>query len=263
MKNILSHIHADRPYFKSDAAGTQGNPIRQLYLSKLINSLKGQHIRLMEIGSWIGASALTFGFSMRQFDVSGGILCVDPWLPYFNEADIAQGADYYETMNEMGKSDVAYKLFLHNVRFSPISIQHQRGVSAEILPKLESNSFDVIYIDGSHYYDDVAFDLKESDRILKIGGILCGDDLELQVSDGIDFNFAVANDSRDCLIDPNKKTFYHPGVTLAVNDFFHQPVSAHEGFWLMKKVGEGAYEPFPLDGYQHIIPPHFAQECIE
>lgn len=259
--NFLS-LPADRPCFNTNVAGVQGNPRRHLYLSKLMNAMSGQPVRLLEIGSWIGASALTFAFSMREFRISGEILCVDPWLPYFDKTDVAQGT-VYEIMNKLGSTDAAYQLFLHNISFSPIKIEHQRGVSADVLPTLDSGSFDVIYIDGSHYYDDVAFDLKESDRLLKVGGILCGDDLELQVTDGIDFGFAIANDARDFLIDPKTKAPYHPGVTLAVNDFFPQPVSCHEGFWLMKKVDEGVYEPFPLDAYEHIVPPHFAKECVE
>ena len=262
MQDILSQLPPDRPYFSHSVFGIQGVPRRHQHLSRMIHSLKGQRIKLLEIGSWIGASALTFGFSMREFDVTGEILCVDPWLPYFADKDVARGS-VYAGMDKLSSSDIAYKLFLHNIQFSPITIQHRRGLSSDILPTLESNSFDVIYIDGSHYYDDVNFDLRESDRLLKVGGILCGDDLELQVSDGIDFEFAVENDARDFLKDPKLGQPYHPGVTLAVNDFFPGSVSSYDGFWIMKKIAPEQYEQYSLEKFDHIIPPHFAKECTE
>lgn len=39
--------------------------------------------------------------------------------------------------------------------------------------------FDIIYIDGDHSYDGVTNDLKESLRIIKNGGIICGHDYEM------------------------------------------------------------------------------------
>ena len=45
-----------------------------------------------------------------------------------------------------------------------------------------ANTFDLVYIDGSHYYQDVCRDIQLALKILKPGGIVCGDDLEIQLS---------------------------------------------------------------------------------
>ncbi len=51
-----------------------------------------------------------------------------------------------------------------------------KGISQRILKKFEENSFDIIYIDGSHNAKDVMFDLQLCWNLLKKDGILILDD---------------------------------------------------------------------------------------
>lgn len=51
-----------------------------------------------------------------------------------------------------------------------------KGFSQEALPQLPENSFDVIYIDGSHLAGDVMLDAVYSWRLLKPGGLVIHDD---------------------------------------------------------------------------------------
>ena len=76
-------------------------------------------------------------------------------------------------------------------------------------------------------------DIKFSKNLLKDPGVLCGDDLELQISE-IDLEFAKKNKTKDYILDPRTKRLYHPGVTLAVGEIFNK-VSSWDGFWAMKK----------------------------
>jgi hypothetical protein len=52
-------------------------------------------------------------------------------------------------------------------------------LSQEVLRKLPLNSFDIIYIDGSHIASDVLEDVVLSWRLLKTGGIIIFDDYHL------------------------------------------------------------------------------------
>ncbi len=64
---------------------------------------------------------------------------------------------------------------------------------------------------------------------------MCGDDLELQVSE-INLENAKKNIDSDFIPDPKTNNWFHPGVTLAVGEFFGE-VSVWEGFWAMRKRG--------------------------
>lgn len=49
----------------------------------------------------------------------------------------------------------------------------------DILPQLGPASFDIIYLDGSHVFDDVTLDVSQAMQLVPDGGIVCDDDLEL------------------------------------------------------------------------------------
>lgn len=72
------------------------------------------------------------------------------------------------------------RLYYHNLKECPGSNKHKLiiGKSQDILQTLEENSFDLIYVDGSHLRDDVWFDAIYSDKLLKIGGLIFFDDYE-------------------------------------------------------------------------------------
>jgi len=87
----------------------------------------------------------------------------------------------------------------------------------------------VIFIDGDHSYDSVAFDINQAKRIIKDNGVICGDDLELQKND-IDHSEPFKNIGD--LVDKDSGITYHPGVTYAVEKYFGQNISSENGFWV-------------------------------
>jgi hypothetical protein len=94
------------------------------------------------------------------------------------------------------------------------------------LPRLRSESFDLVYIDGSHYYDAVSADIAQAKRLINPSfGIICGDDLELSPSPGL---IAHARSRLD--MDFDTEFNYHPGVLLAVSEAF-ESVVIDNGFW--------------------------------
>jgi len=66
-----------------------------------------------------------------------------------------------------------YKTFLNNIEESgKENITVHRGYSYKIVPTLENESFDIIYIDGSHEPECVLEDAVLSFRKLKTGGVM-------------------------------------------------------------------------------------------
>lgn len=110
--------------------------------------------------------------------------------------------------------------------------------SDEILPTLQDGEFNFVYIDGSHVYSQVIRDLENGARLCSVGGVLCGDDLELQQSQ-IDVPHAEENKGKDYILDRKSNKPFHPGVTLAVWEFFGGEVSSRDGFWAMRKTESG------------------------
>jgi hypothetical protein len=108
-----------------------------------------------------------------------------------------------------------------------------------VLPTLTRNHFSIVYLDASHEYRDVQRDIKLSMLLLREGGILCGDDLELQLSEmGEDELAEDVATNKDFVKSRRCNVFYHPGVTRAVAEAFGE-VSAWEGYWAIRKTASG------------------------
>lgn len=253
----LAVLFPNEPYFLGGTVGVMGEPSRHLYMTAAVASLGalGRAVRMLEIGSWIGFSTLTWAQALDEFvPHKGSILCVDPWASYWSPDEIQAGG-VAATMDFMARSDLSYDLFRHNLTFAPpgIRIDHMRGRSADVLAYLADGAFDLVFVDGDHRYPAVASDLRQADRLLAEGGLLCGDDLEHQAP-------AAACEALDPAIhymqDPATGVHYHPGVTRAVAEALG-PVSAYDGFFVMRKLG-GGYVPEDLSGKTASIPRHFS-----
>jgi len=245
---IRDALKTDQPYFGDSAVGAQSSSQQYGHLAALVKAVASRRgdrlLRVLEIGSWIGGSAITWAKAIKAYHPAAGqVTCVDPWLPY--RADHAVQNDGEKSMNEILESDLAFELFRHNVRTTGVEnlIETRRGTSAEAMPHLEPESFDIIYIDGDHDYDAVRFDLHAAASKLKVGGILCGDDLEKQAHevDRKELRYAVAN-KLEYVKDTPTGQAYHPGVTLAVSEFAPK-VHVKDGIWFLRKTKTG-WEPF-------------------
>ena len=150
-------------------------------------------------------------------------------------------------MNYALASGRIFKLFKRNIKAAGVSSMCRQlvGNSAEILPLLKDNSFDLIYIDGDHEAGAVGNDIKNALPLLKDGGLLCGDDLEVQLS-RVDVDFVKRNLDLDMAVDPASGIAFHPGVTLAVGEFFQKDVPCYEGYWVVQKKG-GDFGDVKLD----------------
>ena len=210
-------------------------------------SSEGLSFQILEIGSWAGGSAISWAEAIARFNGRrGSVLCVDPWVPYL-EPQIGR-APIYGAMSRALASGEVLQLFLHNIRTSGYEdfVRMLRGTSDEMLPLLKPEAFDLVFIDGDHTNTQVLRDLQNAAPLVRRGGILCGDDLELQLSETTPA-FVEQNLGIDYLSDPHTQRSFHPGVTWAIAAFFGE-VSVWEGFWAMRKESEG-WSRIPADAF--------------
>jgi predicted O-methyltransferase YrrM len=237
---LIEALLTGKPYFGPAMRAMQGPTVRYRYLAALVVALSQSkrqgHIRILEIGSWAGASTITWANAVQKLGREGKITCVDQWQPYFDEG--LDTTPHYRAMNEAAKDDKVLKLFLHNIRAANVShmVDYLIGDTRKVLPKLPNAEFDIVYIDGSHVFEFVRNDIEEAKRLIRDGGIICGDDLELQrneVDEGE--HRAAVHLKKDLVYSRKANAFYHPGVTEAVAVEFGE-VSNWEGVWATRKL---------------------------
>lgn len=122
-------------------------------------------IRYLEIGVLCGYNVLSVE-KLYASHPDSMLVCIDPWMDY---------DDYSEYK---GKSASHYGMFLENTAHIKSKLDVRRGFSHAVLPTLEDESFDLIYIDGNHDPHYVLEDAVMSFRKLKPGGYLVFDDYE-------------------------------------------------------------------------------------
>jgi Flp pilus assembly protein TadD/predicted O-methyltransferase YrrM len=237
-----------KPYFGKVMWALQGVPARHAYMQLLVETLcKGRGekpLHILEIGSWAGGSAITWAEAIKKHNQGRGrVVCIDPWKLYFRSdqySDLPGDQQrVYQEMSAALSAGQVFDLFMHNIRVCKHEdlILPFKGSSDEILPLFGEGRFDLVFIDGDHTYPRVLEDIRKSSSLVVEGGFLCGDDLELQISQA-DQNHAELNKHKDYILDPRTKVNFHPGVSLAVGEIFGT-VSVWEGFWAMRKRGRG------------------------
>lgn len=226
--NLIDSLLAERVYLGSAFNAGLLTPARGRVLAALALTQRPHsgHLRVLEVGSWLGSSALLWAGLIRRRFEGGSVTCVDVWD---SEAPDAQSLNVFK-----GDGRVQ-KLFWHNITAGGFQdlVMPLLGRSAEVLPRLAAagNRYDLIFIDGSHVYEDVVSDIALSRQLLAERGVLCGDDLELTVAEVDPGNHAALLARRtDSARDPKAGTAYHPGVTQAVHDALGRYGRA-EGIW--------------------------------
>jgi len=230
-------------YFGWRYAAKQGDPKRHSYFlptAEYVASKFDGPLRVLEIGSWAGASAISWVKAFRELGRDIELHAVDHWMPYFDNS--VDGDQHYMAMNSAASNSDIYKLFHHNLRAEGVSdsVKILLGDSREILPTLIENSYHLIYIDGSHVFETVLADLQNAKKLVVSGGVICGDDLEHQAYQLSDESIILLNTSlQDYISGPGKD--FHPGVTRAVSDEFGK-VQSWNGYWVVHWDGLASKE---------------------
>lgn len=239
-------LASGRPYFGAVLQAAQTNPRRAHWMALAAGLFRdsGRPLRVLEIGSWAGGSALVWAGAVAANPSGGSVVCVDPWKNYFSLSKNRSWKFTYRQMEAALRSGDIVRLFFHNISASGHSdrVIAMRAPSSAALPLLEAGSFDVIYIDGDHSYSGVLADLNLSGRLLRDGGVICGDDMELQFNQ-VDQPRCREFRENDYIVDFTQNTSYHPGVALAVWEYFGGEVESADGFWVMKRSGGSWVKP--------------------
>jgi predicted O-methyltransferase YrrM len=243
-------LETGKPYFGSILRSAQGCAPRYRKMMQLTAKIgrerPKQPVNILEIGSWAGGSAVVWGTGIQRYCPGGGkVLCVDSWCAYFQAEEIKGSRAYVDMENAMASGEIIL-LFNHNIKSSGLDslILSARGRSTDVLPLLAAGSFELVYVDGDHAYSSVKHDIENAKRLVADGGILCGDDLELEAG-AVDVANARANQERDFISDPRTGQQFHPGVTLAVSESIGG-VASWDGFWAVQKIG-GSWKKFELE----------------
>lgn len=182
-------IHQEDPYdqwLSLSPINLQGWGSEDENFKRVIDEVQPKFI--IEIGSWLGASAIHMARLIVERDMDDDyysrpdleIVCVDTWLGseefWYDFDDDTR----YGTLRLSHGYPLVYYTFLQNVK--------ELGFAREITPfpatsAIAANVFkhyeikaDLIYVDGSHEYHDVLRDLQDYWSILRDGGIMFGDD---------------------------------------------------------------------------------------
>lgn len=133
--------------------------------------------RVIEVGSWKGASAVRMAALMKKHNVAGEILCVDTWLGTAQTWMPIKPED--AAVMRFGRA-ATYEQFLANVILSgyagtivPLPVDSITGAEIVAAKGLQA---DAIYIDAGHDYDHVASDLKAWWPLVRPAGLMFGDD---------------------------------------------------------------------------------------
>lgn len=262
-ESLACALLTGRPYFGMALRARQGLVSRHAYFLPIVQEVcrtrGNDFVRILEVGSWAGMSAVSWAKALQETGVNGSVLCIDFWKPYLDlSVDVEP---IYAEMNEAAAEGKVFRLFQHNIQCCGVaqSVSYQQGSAAELLPRLPSESFDVIFLDGSHQYEHVAFDIEHARRLIADGGIICGDDLELQRHElpEHEHRAAVAS-ARDYTHSEAKGCAYHPGVAEAVAEAFGL-VASWEGLWAVMRRGP-SWASVTLDVSNLRMPQHLLED---
>jgi hypothetical protein len=151
---------------------------------RLILETKPSHI--IEVGTWKGGSCITMCNAIKKHHLNSKITCVDTWLGALEFFDATRGwlkNDFLKAernLNLLNGYPMVYFQFLSNI----VHTDNQDIVTPLCNTSLIAGRYfknnniraELIYIDGSHDYDDVALDLKYYYDLVPEGGIIFGDD---------------------------------------------------------------------------------------
>ena len=125
----------------------------RITLYRLASSRK----EVLEIGSYLGASACCFGAALKEAK-AGRLFCVDTWRN--------------EGMSE-GSRDTYAEFTANTAPFSEFVVP-VRGQSVDVFEQVKSMTghLDLLFIDGDHSYEGVKADWEVYRHILKPGSII-------------------------------------------------------------------------------------------
>ena len=161
----------------SGAANVQGWNSDQPLFKELIE--KTRPTVIIEVGTWLGASAIHMAKICRELGLQTTIYCVDTWLgaeefwtskAHTEDRDLRQKNGYPQVY-----FDFLANVVQHECQDLIVPIPNTSIIGSIILQDRGALA-DLIYIDGSHIYQDVKADILAYKNLLSPKGLMFGDD---------------------------------------------------------------------------------------
>lgn len=180
-RSILAKFHDVDPYagfdFRAhpqDVQGGGGLPV----MREIADAVKPQLI--VEVGTWKGSSAIFWANFLKERGIDGAVVCIDTWLGGLDHITQPQGHGWEIKPYRQHGYSTLYFQFLANVCYAGLQdyivpIPATSVIGARWLAYHDLHP-ELIYIDASHDEDDVYHDIVEYWKMLKYGGMMCGDD---------------------------------------------------------------------------------------
>jgi hypothetical protein len=138
---------------------------KQLISSLGDEFLHARPLRLLEIGSYEGGSS-TFYIRYMLTHPESTLTCIDPW-----SSDLRNGLN----------SSLVFDTFTRNIaltgRSDRVRVMRKDSMLALASLVVQGETFDFIYVDGSHMLPDVIADISLSWKLLAVGGVMALDDV--------------------------------------------------------------------------------------
>ncbi|NLX55062.1 MAG: class I SAM-dependent methyltransferase [Planctomycetaceae bacterium] len=126
-----------------------------------------KHLRIVEVGSWVGESALSLHAGLGP--AGGTIWCVDTWEGTPTDTTGEWAAAYgYENLFQVFKDNIGDLL--------DRDIKVMRGKSVACARSMQPQDVDILFLDAGHTYEELTSDLEAWLPHVAADGILCGHD---------------------------------------------------------------------------------------
>lgn len=139
-----------------------------LYRVVVADAPSDRESRFVEVGSWLGRSAVYMAVEIANSGKKIDFTCVDPWID--------GGPDLRDTPHFKSQRRPIYDQFLENVRPVKDRIKVLRMESVQAARHFEDESVDFIMLDGDHNYPAVLHDIDAWMPKMRPGSLMAGDD---------------------------------------------------------------------------------------
>lgn len=153
---------------------------RNKSLADLIVILRPE--KMVEFGSWEGASAIVFLETAKDSSLKLRLICVDTWLgsqEHWNN-DLPNSDWSFERLRVVNGEPLVIDTFRQNIEaagfLQDIGIVRAPVVHAGGYLRDTYGEVDLVYIDADHSFSSVREDLKVAEEIIADKGMIAGDD---------------------------------------------------------------------------------------
>jgi MMP 1-O-methyltransferase len=156
-KNVLSQAELEEILH-----GVDGwlHPAEALELYTAARTHRNGQPVVVEIGSWMGRSTIALARGLIDRGSNGKVTAIDPVIVTIGETEES--------------AEQRYEGFLANLEQKGVrgSVDVLRQMSHDARPRFADGSIDVLFVDGSHEYEDVLVDLEDWTPALAEGAIV-------------------------------------------------------------------------------------------